>query len=44
MRMLKGLREGKRGEQEKEDIGQFVALLEEVFMGDTNMEDAPDVR
>ena len=31
MRMLKGLREGKRGDTEKEDIGEFVALVEELL-------------
>lgn len=31
MRMLKGLREGKRGNTEKEDIGEFVGLVEKLF-------------
>ena len=31
MRMLKGLREGKRGETEKEAVGAFVRLVGEIF-------------
>jgi hypothetical protein len=31
MKMLKGLREGKKGEEEKEAMAEFVKLLEETF-------------
>ena len=31
MRMLKGLREGRRGETEKEAVGEFVRLVEGMF-------------
>ncbi|KAF1978123.1 hypothetical protein BU23DRAFT_251811 [Bimuria novae-zelandiae CBS 107.79] len=38
MRMLKGLREGRRGEVEKEGIGEFVRLVGEMF-GEGRKED-----
>lgn len=31
MRLLKGLREGKRGDKEKEAMAEFVTLVQETF-------------